>query len=132
MSTTARPTPGGGPESIDLSENPYLVVERSAKFRDLRSRFRRFVFPMGVFFLGYYFLLMYMAGWHREWMATPVWGSINIGTVFALTQFVTTFLIAWLYTRYADRNIDPERYELKAEVEQLQARQAAAQTTAEV
>ena len=128
MSTTERPVPAPGAGAS--TEDPYLVVERSPKFRDLRGRYRRFVFPMGAAFLIWYFLLMYAAGWHREWMATPVWGSINIGMIFALSEFVTTFGIAWLYTWYADNNIDPERYELKAEVEMLQAAQATTTTEA--
>lgn len=126
MSTTQRPVP---PSGVGPDEDPYLVVERSPKFRDLRSRYRRFIFPMGAFFLAYYFLLMYLAGWHRDLMATPVIGAVNVGTLLALSQFVTTFGIAWLYTRYADARIDPERYELKAEVETLQAARAATTVT---
>ena len=106
-------------------DDPYLVVERSPKFRDLRSRYRRFIFPMGALFLGWYLLFIYCAGWQREWMGTQVWGSITIGYVFALLQFVTTFLIAWAYTRYADNNIDPEAIELKEEVERLDAARGA-------
>jgi uncharacterized membrane protein (DUF485 family) len=102
-------------------DDPYLVVEQSPKFRDLRSRYRRFIFPMGALFLGWYLLFIYCAGWQREWMATKVTGAITIGYVFALLQFVSTFLIAFLYTRYADNRIDPEATELKAEVERLDA-----------
>ena len=100
-------------------ENPYLVVERSPEFRALRSRYRRFIFPMGAVFMAWYLLLIYCAGWQREWMSKPVVGSITVGYVFALLQFLTTFLIAWLYTRYANRNIDPEASRLKGEVERL-------------
>lgn len=102
-------------------DDPYLVVEQSPKFRDLRSRYRRFIFPMGAVFLGWYLLFIYCAGWQREWMGTKVFGAITVGYIFALLQFVTTFLIAFLYTRYADNRIDPEATELKAEVERLDA-----------
>ena len=37
--------------------------------------------------------------------------------VFGLLQFVSTFLIAWLYSRYADRKLDPVARRLKAEAE---------------
>ena len=104
-----------------MHDDPYLVVEQSPKFRDLRSRYRRFIFPMGALFMAWYLLLIYCAGWQRAWMATPVFGAITIGYIFALLQFVSTFAIAILYTRYADKNIDPEATELKAEVERLDA-----------
>jgi uncharacterized membrane protein (DUF485 family) len=60
VSTTERPVPAPGAGAS--TEDPYLVVERSPKFRDLRGRYRRFVFPMGAAFLIWYFLLMYAAG----------------------------------------------------------------------
>ena len=40
-------------------------------------------------------------------MGTKVVGNINVALVFGLLQFVTTFLIAWLYARFADRQLDP-------------------------
>jgi uncharacterized membrane protein (DUF485 family) len=106
---------------IPTGDNPYLVVERSDEFRALRSRYRRFIFPMGAVFMVWYLLLIYCAGWQREWMSQTVWGSITVGYIFALLQFVSTFLIAFLYTRYANRNIDPEAARLKGEVERLDA-----------
>ncbi len=36
-------------------------------------------------------------------MGTKLVGNINVALVFGLLQFVSTFLIAWLYSRYADR-----------------------------
>jgi uncharacterized membrane protein (DUF485 family) len=117
VSTAATPpSPSGSPE-----RDPYLVVERSDRFRHLRTRYRAFIFPMGALFMGWYLVFIYAAGWQREWMATPIAGSITIGYVFALLQFVTTFLIAFAYTRWADTKIDPEAEALKAEVERLDA-----------
>ena len=40
-------------------------------------------------------------------MDTKLVGNINVALVFGLLQFVTTFLIAWLYARYASRKLDP-------------------------
>jgi uncharacterized membrane protein (DUF485 family) len=34
-------------------------------------------------------------------------GNINVALVFGILQFATTFLIAWLYARYMNRNVDP-------------------------
>ena len=39
--------------------------------------------------------------WARDFMNTPVYGNINVALVFGLLQFVSTFLIAWLYSRHA-------------------------------
>jgi uncharacterized membrane protein (DUF485 family) len=50
-------------------------------------------------------------------MGTKVVGHINVALVFGLLQFVTTFLIAWLYVRYADRTLDPMAAEMRERLE---------------
>ena len=67
-------------------DDPYLVVEQSPKFRDLRSRYRRFIFPMGALFMAWYLLLIYCAGWQREWMGTKVFGAITVGDVVSAVE----------------------------------------------
>jgi uncharacterized membrane protein (DUF485 family) len=114
MSTTSP-----GPTDAPSVQDPYQVVEQSPKFHALRTRYRRFIFPMGALFMVWYLLLIYCAGWQRAWMGQKIVGAITVGYVFALLQFVSTFAIAIFYTRYADKNIDPVAAELKAEVERL-------------
>jgi uncharacterized membrane protein (DUF485 family) len=40
-------------------------------------------------------------------MSTKVVGNINVALVFGLLQFATTFLLAWLYSRYSNTHLDP-------------------------
>ncbi len=53
----------------------------------------------------------------RDFMGTKVIGNINIALIFGLLQFVSTFLIAWLYSRYAGRKLDPPAERLRQRVE---------------
>ena len=68
-------------------------------------------------FLVWYALYVIMSVYARSFMGTKVVGNINIALVFGLLQFVSTFLIAWLYARYADRRLDAPAEELRREVE---------------
>ncbi|HEY6738160.1 MAG TPA: DUF485 domain-containing protein [Actinopolymorphaceae bacterium] len=43
-----------------------------------------------------------------------VLGNINVALVFGILQFASTFLIAWLYARHANRSLDPVAEELEA------------------
>ncbi len=52
----------------------------------------------------------------RDFMSTKVVGHVNIALIFGLLQFVSTFLIAWFYARYAARKIDPLADRIKAEL----------------
>jgi uncharacterized membrane protein (DUF485 family) len=50
-------------------------------------------------------------------MGTKVVGNINVAFVFGLAQFLTTFLIAWWYSRFAATKLDPKAEALKARLE---------------
>jgi len=107
VSTT--PTRPGG--------STYEEVQSSAEFAELRSRFRRFVFPMTALFLAWYFLYVILAAFASDFMGTKVWGDINIGLIFGLLQFVSTFTITMIYARWADRELDPTATTLREHIE---------------
>jgi uncharacterized membrane protein (DUF485 family) len=95
----------------------YLAVQRSAEFAGLRRALRGFVFPMTVAFFLWYALYVILSAYARGFMGTKLFGSnINVALVFGLLQFVSTFLIAWLYSRYAERRVDPTADRIRGEL----------------
>jgi uncharacterized membrane protein (DUF485 family) len=50
-------------------------------------------------------------------MGAKVVGHINVALVFGILQFVSTFLIAWLYARHANNNLDALADKVRREVE---------------
>ncbi|MEW2377294.1 DUF485 domain-containing protein [Micromonospora sp. NPDC047812] len=95
----------------------YLAVQRSDEFAGLRRTLRGFIFPMTVAFFLWYALYVILSAYARDFMGTKLFGSnINVALVFGLLQFVSTFLIAWLYARFADRKIDPVADRIRAEM----------------
>lgn len=100
-----------------MDGNSYEQIQASPEFQDLKRRLRRFVFPMTVAFLGWYLLFVVMSAYARGFMGHKLLGNINVAYVFGLLQFVSTFVIAWIYARYADRNLDPIADRLRAEIE---------------
>ena len=110
MSST--PTRKGGSGSAGYEE-----VQASEEFAQLRSRFRKFVFPVTGLFLGWYFLYVLLAAYAPAFMSTKVVGNINIGLIFGLLQFVSTFVITTLYARWADREFDPTADKLREHLE---------------
>ena len=121
MSTDTPPAPSGA-EDVQVPPNRYVEVARTSEFDNLRRTFRRFVFPATVAFLVWYGLYVVMSVYARGFMDTKVVGHINVALIFGLLQFVSTFLIAWLYTRYADNKIDPLADQLRADVEGEEAK----------
>jgi uncharacterized membrane protein (DUF485 family) len=86
----------------------YVAVAQTQEFDQLRRTLRGFVFPMTIAFFVWYALYVAMSAYARDFMGTKVVGNINVALVFGLLQFVSTFLIAWLYARFASRKLDPQ------------------------
>jgi uncharacterized membrane protein (DUF485 family) len=72
------------------------------------------VVPATVAFLAWYLLYVVMSNWAHDFMSQKVVGHINVALVFGVLQFVTTFIIAWLYSRYSNSKIDTMAGELEA------------------
>ena len=94
----------------------YLAVQASPEFADLRRTLRRFVFPMTAFFLIWYATYVLLGAFAHDFMATKVWGNINVGLLIGLSQFLTTFLITGLYVRFANRELDPKAAAIRDEM----------------
>jgi uncharacterized membrane protein (DUF485 family) len=94
----------------------YEAIQATPEFVELRRRLRGFIFPMTVAFFAWYALYVVLSAYARDFMSTEVIGNINVALVFGLLQFVTTFLIAWLYERFSQRRIDPLAEEVRGKV----------------
>jgi uncharacterized membrane protein (DUF485 family) len=94
-----------------------LAAQRSEDFVLLKKRFRNFAFPMTLVFLGWYLLYVIASGWARGFMGHKLLGHINVAYVFGLLQFVSTFLIAWLYERHMDNKVDPLAARIREDLE---------------
>ena len=80
----------------------------------MRRKLRNFIFPMTIAFFLWYALYVLLSAYARDFMSIKIVGNINVALVFGLLQFVSTFLIAWYYSRYAARNLDPLADDIRA------------------
>ena len=85
----------------------YDRLHESSEFTELRRRYRGFVFPATAAFLAWYLLYVVMSNWAGDFMAIKVVGNINVALIFGLLQFVTTFGLAWMYSRFSNAKLDP-------------------------
>jgi uncharacterized membrane protein (DUF485 family) len=92
----------------------YDEIHASPEFNELRRRYRSFVLPATIAFLAWYLLYVIMSNWAHDFMSATVVGHVNVALVFGLLQFLTTFLIAWAYARFMNRNVDPIARDLEA------------------
>jgi len=105
MSTEAR-----APEPHDQASRHDPIYDRlaeSADFIELRRRYRSFVFPATVAFLTWYLLYVVLSNWAHDFMSKELIGHVNVALVFGVLQFVTTFVLAYMYSRYSVAKLDP-------------------------
>ena len=110
-----------------MSDNPdragsippeeFHKVQQSAEFADLKKTFRSFAFPMTAVFLAWYLVYVLGSIFAKDLMMTHVFGNVTIGILVGLGQFVSTFLITWLYIRHANKNVDPLAKALREKLE---------------
>ena len=127
MTSVTDPSGSGDGGVHKRSDHPiYVELHQTPEFSELRSKFRRFVFPATAAFMSWYLLYVVMSMWAHDFMSKQVVGNINVALVFGLLQFASTFLIAWLYGRYMNKNVDPIARDLNQRYDERIASEGAA------
>ena len=104
-------------ERRTLTPEEYRAAQNSPEFLELKRRFRRFAFPMTFAFFAWYLLYVLLSTYAPDFMATDVFGNVNLGILLGLAQFVTTFAITHLYVAHANKNTDPIADEMRDRLE---------------
>ena len=95
------------PHELTADEDRDVVdwerLAASAQFKSLLKAKARFVVPATIFFIVYYFSLPLLVGYAPQLMARKVLGVVNVAYLFALSQFLMAWLVAWAYVRAAAR-----------------------------
>jgi hypothetical protein len=61
------------------ADDPYVALQETDEFQDLRKKFRGFVFPMTAFFLAWYFLYVLLSIFAPGFMNKPISGLVTVG-----------------------------------------------------
>lgn len=78
-------------------------IHRTPAYRRMIVQKTRFVVAATVFFVVFYFALPVLVGYRSEWMSRRVWGVVNWAYLFAFSQFLMSWTLAYLYMRVAAR-----------------------------
>jgi uncharacterized membrane protein (DUF485 family) len=78
-------------------------IAATPQFRRLMTAKKKFIIPVFIFFLAYYFALPLLAGYAPGFMSVKVVGGMSRAYVFALSQFFVAWAIAWRYVRAAGK-----------------------------
>jgi uncharacterized membrane protein (DUF485 family) len=96
MSTAAMP----GAQAPRAPLN-WQAIDEDPRFQTLHSKKVGFLTSLMVFSLFYYFLLPIGAAYFTDLFKIKVYGVVNVGILFALSQFIVAWGIAFYYTAKA-------------------------------
>lgn len=98
-------------------EKNWEAIAASPKFQSLVKRKRRVLMGLMVFSICYYFLLPLGAAYAQDLFRQQIWGPVNVGLVFALSEFIVAWGVAVIYSRIANREFDVMAAQIVAEAE---------------
>ncbi|MEO6148201.1 MAG: DUF485 domain-containing protein [Sulfuriferula sp.] len=84
----------------------WQAIDADPRFQALHRKKSRFLWGLMLFSMVYYFLLPIGAAYFQEIFKIRVWGAVNIGLLFALSEFVVAWLVAYIYSRKANTEFD--------------------------
>ncbi len=74
-------------------------IAQSEKFNRAASWHFNATIALCVAFIVYYFALLIGAAYFRPDFTAKVSGRVNVGLLFAVSQYFVAGLVAWIYTR---------------------------------
>ena len=104
------------PQRHEPTPDEFVAMQQSPEFQELRSTFRGFTFPVSVAFFVWYIFYVVVATFFPQTMAQPFLG-MNVGIWLGIAQFITTFIITYVYVKYANKNIEPRAAHIREVME---------------
>lgn len=96
------------------------AVIADPRFQELHRRKSTFLWGLMAFSVAYYFMLPIGAAYFQELFRIRVWGPINVGLLFALSEFVVAWGVAIWYSKVANRDFDKLAGEIADDVARRQ------------
>jgi uncharacterized membrane protein (DUF485 family) len=100
----------------------WVAIDADLRFQELHRRKSRFLWRLMAISVVYYFLLPLGAAYCPRLFRAQVWGVLNFGILFALSEFLVAWVIAYVYCRVASTKFDPMAEELARTAARQQAR----------
>ena len=84
----------------------WAAIDNDPRFQALHKKKTTFLWSLMIFSIIYYFMLPIGAAYYQDLFKIKVWGPVNVGLLFALSEFVVAWSIAAIYARRANRDFD--------------------------
>jgi uncharacterized membrane protein (DUF485 family) len=100
----------------------WKAIDEDPRFQDLHRKKTRFLTSLMIFSVVYYFLLPIGAAYFQDLFAKRIFGPVNFGILFALSEFIVAWGIAFYYSRRANAEFDSMAAELIRDADKIGSR----------
>ena len=101
---------------MQTSATDWSAIDADPRFQALYRKKSTFLWSLMIISVIYYFLLPIGAAYFQELFSLKVWGPVNVGILFALSEFVVAWTIAFIYSRRANAQFDAMAREIVTSV----------------
>ena len=101
----------------DVSHVDWQSIAADPRFQALHRKKTAFLWGLMVFSVVYYFLLPIGAAYFQDLFKIKVFGPVNVGILFALSEFIVAWGIAFYYAYRANAEFDIAAAEIVRDVE---------------
>lgn len=84
----------------------WAAIDADPRFQALYRKKTLFLWGLMIFSTVYYFLLPIGAAYFQDLFKVKVWGVVNVGILFALSEFIVAWTIAFFYSKKANAEFD--------------------------
>lgn len=97
----------------------WAAIDADPRFQRLHAKKTSFLMGLMIFSVVYYFLLPIGAAYFQDIYKIRVFGPVNVGLLFALSEFIVAWTIAFYYSKKANTEFDAMAEELVREAERI-------------
>ncbi len=90
----------------------WAAIDANPKFQALHRKKTVFLWGLMIFSIIYYFMLPIGAAYYQDLFKTKVWGVVNFGILFALSEFIVAWALAFVYSKKANAEFDAMAQEI--------------------
>jgi uncharacterized membrane protein (DUF485 family) len=101
----------------DTTQLDWKAIVADPRFHALHRKKMVFLWGLMVFSVVFYFLLPVGAAYFQDLFKIKVYGPVNVGILFALSEFVVAWGIAFYYAYKANAEFDTEAAQIVKDVE---------------
>jgi uncharacterized membrane protein (DUF485 family) len=101
----------------DTTALDWKAIVADPRFQALYRKKTAVLWGLMIFSVVYYFLLPIGAAYFQDLFKIKVFGPVNVGILFALSEFVVAWGIAFYYAHKANAEFDTEAAKIVKDVE---------------